>query len=154
VRSISEQLGSPQKPVEFDDRGVVRLLDWTPFLSSRPRGVARLNRAEHEGRTALRIAVGPGGGVGAWRTRVLLKPGEYRFEGNAQTHGVGHTGGVSLRVRGTRDPSVRTSDDAWSAASCTFVVAQPLAEVELICELQAGGGEAWFDQESLRLVRK
>ena len=34
-----------------------------------------------------------------------------------------------------------------------FELAKEGAEVELLCNLRAQAGEAWFDLESLRLVR-
>lgn len=152
ARSISEQLASPENPISFDAHGVARLPDWAPV--QRQRGMVDLELAERDGRKVLQVAAGPGGGVGAWRTRVLLEAGAYRFEGNARTRGVGRAGGVTLRISGTRDLSIQASDDEWSLFSCSFAISQPLAEIELICEMRAGRGEAWFDLESLRLVRE
>jgi hypothetical protein len=37
--------------------------------------------------------------------------------------------------------------------SLEFSVTQPVTELELACELRAAAGEAWFELESLRLVR-
>ncbi len=34
-----------------------------------------------------------------------------------------------------------------------FEVASPLDSIELVCELRATQGEAWFDTDSLVLVR-
>jgi hypothetical protein len=154
ARSISEQLAAPQAPVEFDHRGVARLPNWEPHFASRRRGVVQLDRTERDGRNVLQVTAGPGGGAGGWRTRVLLKAGAYRFEGNVKTRGVGAAGGAGFRLLGTRDAPVRASDDEWSALSYRFAVTQPLAEVELICELRSGRGEAWFEQDSLRLMRE
>lgn len=154
ARSLSEQLSAPRKPVEFNGHGVAQLPDWEPHLGSRRRGTVRLDRTERDGRQALQITAVSGRGVGAWRTRVLLAAGAYRFQGNVQTRGVGATGGASLRTGGTRDVWMQSSDDEWSALSYVFTVTQPLEEVELICELRAGQGEAWFERDSLRLVRE
>lgn len=154
ARSISDQLAGPGDPLEFDERGVARLSDWAPYQISRRRGVVRLDRAERDGRNVLQIAAGPGGGAGAWRTRVVLEAGSYRFEGKVQTREVGATGGVALRIPGTRDVWLEASDDAWSARSYDFTVTQSPAAVELICELRADHGEAWFELDSLRLIRK
>jgi len=154
ARSISEQLAAPQAPLEFDHRGVARLSDWEPHLTSRRRGVVQLDRTERDGRNVLQVTAGPGGGAGGWRARVLLEAGAYRFEGNVRTRGVGAAGGASLRISGPRDTRMYASDDAWSEISYRFEVTQPLAEVELICELRTGRGEAWFEQDSLRLVRE
>jgi spore coat protein H len=154
ARSISEQLDSPQVPIAFDDRRVARLSGWEPRFASPRSGVAHLTTAEEDGRNVLRIAAGPGGGVGAWRTRALLEAGQYRFEGNVQTRGVGPRGGVSLRISGARNAGFQASDEVWSALSHRFTVRETLVEVELICELRTPRGEAWFDRDSLRLVRE
>jgi spore coat protein H len=152
ARSISEQLASTQKSILFDGHGVAALPDWAP--ARRQRGVVNLDLAERDGRKVLLVAAGAGGGVGAWRTQVWLEAGGYRFEGMARTHGVGSAGGVILQIPGTRDLSIQTSEDKWSPFSCHFTVTEPLAEVELICEMRTGRGEAWFDRESLRLIRE
>ncbi|HKS35801.1 MAG TPA: CotH kinase family protein [Verrucomicrobiae bacterium] len=154
ARSISEQLAAPQRPVQFDDRGMARLSDWIPHRSARRRGVGQLERAERDGRKVLQIGAGTGGGAGAWRTQVLLEAGAYRFEGNVQTRGVGTTGGVSLRIPGTRDVWMQATQNEWSLISHGFTVTQPLVEIELICEMRAGSGEVWFEQDSLRLFRE
>ena len=154
ARSISQQLESPQGPMAFDDQAVARLSGWAPDFTSRRRGRVSFEKEERDGRKVLRISTGPGGGVGAWRTRALLEAGQYRLEGNVQTRGVGPRGGVSLRISGTRDAGIRASDDEWSVLSYRFTVTQALAEIELICELRSPSGEAWFERESLRLVRE
>jgi hypothetical protein len=84
---------------------------------------------------------------------VLLPAGRYRFEGNARTIDVGTTGGICLRNSGFRDARLKASDDNWSLLQFNLTVEEPQAEVELICELRAVQGEAWFEEESLRLVR-
>ena len=58
-----------------------------------------------------------------------------------------------LRVAG----SVRQSADLvgnsdWRALSAEFNLTDEAREVELVCELRASAGEAWFGAESLRLV--
>ncbi|HUL51321.1 MAG TPA: CotH kinase family protein, partial [Candidatus Nitrosotalea sp.] len=82
ARSISEQLSAPRNPVAFDEKGVFPLTDWKPNMPSRRQGVIRFDSGEQDGRRILRTIAGAGGGVGSWRTRVLLEPGNYRFEGS------------------------------------------------------------------------
>jgi hypothetical protein len=47
-----------------------------------------------------------------------------------------------------------SSDSTWSLLSSSLVVDDPLVQIELICELEAGEAEAWFDEESLLLRRE
>ena len=49
------------------------------------------------------------------------------------------------RLSGTRD---------WTVVTYQFELRQPLADLELLCELYADAGEAWFDLNSLQLTRK
>jgi hypothetical protein len=41
----------------------------------------------------------------------------------------------------------------WKDYKYAFEVGDQTSEVELICELRATAGEAWFDAGSLKLVR-
>ncbi|MBI2928798.1 MAG: CotH kinase family protein [Verrucomicrobia bacterium] len=154
ARSISEQLAPPREPLKFDDAGVARLSGWKPRITSQQRGVLRFGRAEREGKRLLQISAVQGGGVGSWRARALLAPGRYRLEGNVRTSDVGASGGVCLRISGTRDVMLLASDGEWMPLHYSFALDEPLAEVELICELRAGKGEAWIEEDSLRLVRE
>jgi spore coat protein H len=154
ARSISAQLASSGKPIYFDAGGATRLSDWTPRITTQPQGLVRFEKIERDGKQLLEVAASQGGGSGSWRTRALLKPGSYRFEGNVWTRGIKNTGGVCLRISGTRVERLTTSDDDWSALRFSFSVKEPRSEVELICELRAPQGLAWFEQDSLRLVRE
>ena len=154
ARSISEQLTSPQEPVQFEAGGVARLSGWTPRIASQQQGLLRFERVGRDGKKLLHITASQGGGAGSWRTRAVIEAGRYRFEGNARTSGVGAGGGVSLRISGSRDIRVSASDDGWSLLRFDLAVERPLTEVELICELRAAQGEAWFEEESLQLVRE
>jgi hypothetical protein len=108
---------------------------------------------------ALHINAGPTTSA-SWRVKVLLAAGRYRFEGAARTAGVkpmafGKNKGAGLRVSVAKQstPHQLVGDSSWTKSSIEFVLTAPETEVELLCELRASAGEAWFDFESLRLVR-
>lgn len=42
----------------------------------------------------------------------------------------------------------------WEELSYDFELRQPAADLEISCELRADQGEAWFELESLKMVRK
>jgi len=96
--------------------------------------------------------------VASWRAKSLLRPGLYRFEGRVQVVGVkplsgGAPQGATLRVGGRVRPSERlTGDSSWRVLGTEFQVERAADEVELICELRARAGEAWFALDSLKLV--
>jgi hypothetical protein len=112
-----------------------------------------------DGKPCLAIRAGPVTSA-SWRTTVLLPKGRYRFEGAVSTRGVepltfGKNKGAALRVSGVRReaPADLAGDHGWTALAVTFGVTAPEQETELICELRAREGEAWFDLNSLRVVR-
>lgn len=173
ARFLEEELARPEsKPVRFDASGVARLRDWTPIKLKDKAGkttLSVLDRSEAPGASpALHIAVGPEGRcVDAWRTRVILAPGNYRFEARVRTVGVellledlkdgqvlkGLGAGIRVsRAKQTRENQV-VGDSPWQKLEYRFTVPSPPPEIELLCELRASAGEAWFDLDSLRLRR-
>ncbi|MCC7375849.1 MAG: CotH kinase family protein [Verrucomicrobiales bacterium] len=153
ARSITEQLGSPKEPLQFDPGGAVLLTGWKPRVTTQERRPISFDRDEGNGSKALHITMARSGGAGSWRTRVLLDPGEYRLEGRARTTGVEGAGGVCLRISGSRSQS-RAAEGDWQEFHFDFEVSEPMSEIELICELESRRGEAWFEESSLRLVRR
>jgi hypothetical protein len=88
---------------------------------------------------------------------VRLPPGRYQFHATVSCHGVkplrfGNNQGAGLRVTGgtPSPPYHRLGDHLWTNLEQAFAVSAE-QEVELICELRAAGGEAWFELGSLRL---
>lgn len=152
--SISEQLAAPSETLTFGPDGSVALDDWEFRPSGRGRGAVESSQEERDGRPVLLIVAGRGGGAGAWRRRVMLGPGQYRLEAEVRTQGVGGSGGVLLGQPSFRRGDWRSSDDRWTRLTHHFSVDQMRVELELVCAFRAGAGEAWFDTQSLRLVRE
>lgn len=95
----------------------------------------------------------------AWTTSLPLPPGRYRFEGRIRTRGVqrlpfGTHHGAALRIGGieARSPSAE-GDTPWRTVAAEFEIASPPPSVSLICELRARSGQAWFERDSLKLLR-
>jgi len=153
ARSISEQLESPHESLPFSADGIARVKGWRPSVNGGTREAVKFERLDSDGIRQLRISASAVGGVGSWRARVTLEPGRYRFDGRVRTRGVGANGGICLRLSGVRMPVLPLGAEGWSDTGFEFELGEILSEVELICELRAAGGEAWFDEESLRLVR-
>lgn len=152
VRSVSDQLEAPRAPVPFDPEGGARLTGWTPRITSQGNTPPEFERTEMDGVKLLKIRIRRGG-AGSWRTRTLLEAGQYRFEGRVLTKDVG-SGGVCLRISGGRARLVTTRDDEWTTLRFGISIGEAMSEEELVCELNAQRGEAWFDEGSLRLVRE
>jgi len=100
----------------------------------------------------------PGIATGSWRTFVSLSPGTYRFLGRVRVSGVTETAapasiGAALRISGNSAAARFAGNDAWQLLEHRFTVREP-GDVQLVCELRAAQGQAWFDLSSLQLVRE
>jgi spore coat protein H len=173
ARFLEDELTRPEpQRVRFDSRGYAKLTEWSPIKLKDKEGKTALSivdaAVEPDGRKTLHIATGPDGRcVDAWRTRVIVPPGRYRFEARVRTAGVellledikdgqvlkGEGAGIRIsRAKQTR-PNKVLGDAPWQTLGYEFEVTQQPFEVELICELRAAAGEAWFDVDSLRLKK-
>jgi len=156
-RALEAQLAHPGPAVPVFHDGVAGLAGWEPL--DVPVSGEAAHASSPEGVNALRIHAGPGSGA-AWRTRVELAPGDYRFEGRLRVSGVvpragSRQPGAGLRVAGrSRTTAGLTGEAAWTSMTADFTVAAPGETVDLRCELNAEEGLLWVDIESLRLRRR
>jgi hypothetical protein len=67
----------------------------------------------------------------------------------------GKNHGATLRVSGAMGirPQALLGDKPWTTLSLPFEVKEREQEVELICELRARRGTAWFAADSLRVFQ-
>lgn len=162
-RNIADQLAhlAPQS-LPFDASGVARLTQWQArkLGGDKLKAEGTMDRGQIEGRDALHLRVKKGDGLLSWRAKVFLLEGRYRFEGQARTaHVAGLTNtlergnGAGLRVSGEKRTQQLLGDAGWTPLTHVFEVPAGGEEKELLCELRACQGEAWFDMASLRLVR-
>jgi hypothetical protein len=155
-RSLREQLAAANTPLPFGPDGWASLTQWD---SKTDYGNPSFNRAHLPADTLQITASGSQSySYGSWRTSVLLDAGQYRFEGRVKTkdlvlRGGVTRGGVTLRVSGERQATMHADVPQWRAISYDFTV-NGLEDVELVCELRASSGAAWFEADSLRLFRK
>jgi hypothetical protein len=95
----------------------------------------------------------------SWRTKALVPRGRYRFEAQGRVAAVkplpfGRLQGAGLRLAGKDRQSARLiGSSQWQPLILEFEVSAELEEIEFVCELRARAGKAWFDVNSLRLVR-
>jgi hypothetical protein len=153
-QSIREQLAGLATPVDFGARGTIPLTRWD---SKRDSGNPSFNRVTVP-LDIFQITAEGGQAYGSWRMLVLLEPGDYRFEGRVKTQDLEFgpaitRGGVCLRVSGDRTAPTRTEVSDWTTLSYDFTT-RGLEDVELVCELRASSGWAWFEAKSLKLTRK
>ncbi len=143
-------------PLEFNEEGWVQIEGWEP----RTEEDARLEEQEVDGRAGLLIEVGESGHCTAsYRTQVLLPRGKYRFEAQIKTNDVAAAadekgpGGAGVRISGAARSNHVAGTTDWQPAAHAFEITEESATVELVAELRASAGRAWFDRASLRIVR-
>ena len=139
----------------FDESGVARLTNWSAKSDWNNAAVKSLGEDE---KPTLCIETAGGYCFGSWRLPVWLAAGRYRLEGQAKTRGVAglpsQTGsGAGVRVLGGRRGGGLQDSSGWAPVRFTFTVQEDWEWVELIAELRAFSGTAWFDPETLKLVR-
>lgn len=154
AQNIAEQLATPPpQPLQFDSSGLAKISGWRTRQES---GDTRLEKTKSgSGKDVLAIN---GGGIASWRTKVLLEPGKYRFQGQAKAKGIVPQdsdigSGAGLRISGGRRANKLSGDKDWTPLQFDFDVPGAETEVELVCELRAVQGQVWFDAGSLRLAR-
>jgi len=151
---IAQLSRAPLRPLEFA-AGTAHPDGWE--IADQP-DEGGLDQTRKDGLATLHIAV-HAESLASWRTTVLLPRGHYSFQDRVRVAGVaplpfGAHQGASLRVGGTvgEAHSLMGSSD-WRELSSDFEVGQPMERVELICELRAESGEAWFDVAALQILR-
>jgi spore coat protein H len=153
VESVHAQLAQPQPvPPNFDGAGVAVITGWTPKTDWEYPELVQTNL---DGKAVLKVrANGPSGG--SWRTRVFLEPGQYRFEAKVKTEEVvpiqdGQPPGAGVRLSGAQRQNKALGNQDWTVLAHEFSVwAQ---DIELVLELRATEGQAFFALDSLRLSK-
>ena len=150
-RSLAQQLALAAKPRVPRSFAPIRVSGWAPRGQDERLHFENITMPSHA--HVLHIST-KRGGVGSWRCRVQLEPGRYRFEGEVQVQQVvvrENQGGAGLRISGGRAKHQMTGSADWRPFAYEFEVGN-LSSVELVCELRALSGDAWFDADKLRVV--
>ena len=153
--SLKRQLSEPERVLLVFTNGIGCLGGWVKVDEPVSGQMEQGQSPDHT--PALHIKTGSESSA-SWRTKVLLSRGRYRFEGQVKVAGVralpyGKHQGAGLRVTGGVRDSGLVGDSDWRLLSAEFEVTEEKQDVELVCELRASGGEAWFGLGSLRLIR-
>lgn len=156
-KNISDQLGIPAIPtLKFDQNSMAKVTGWEGRVAS---GNATITVATEDKIPLLQIQSQGSSSIASFRTRVRLLPGHYIFVGKVRTKGVAVTpgdpgSGAGLRVSGGQRQNYLSGSVPWKKMEYTLDVPDNGGEVELVCELRANQGEAWFDTDSLHLLKK
>ena len=154
---IADEINGVKPPaLVFDESGVARLENWR---MERDWVFSSMDQRNEEDRETFYINADNGNCNSSWRMNVFLPHGRYRLEGVVHTARVfaqgSQTGmGAGLRILGNQRGEGLVGDSPWTLLRHDFVVQEGCGNVELMCELRAYNGAAWFDRHSLRLIRK
>jgi hypothetical protein len=72
--------------------------------------------------------------------------------GFANSTALPNTVGAAIRISGNNVTQRLSLNDRWEALEHRFTVREP-GDIQLVCELVATQGRAWFDLQSLQLFR-
>lgn len=176
VRSLTRQVAQraayldrkfgvhPAKPLIFDAQGEMKVSGWKSRLDA---GEAQFREVTLEGVRTAGIEVlalppktepeGLESCLASYRTTLELPPGRYALVGRVRTEGVEVAGksvrgsGAGLRISQRRRVNALAGDSPWKELVHEFVVENADEETELICDLRAKKGRAFFDLDSMRL---
>ena len=162
AQSVAQQLERrPARPLAVDGGGLAKLAGQRWYTEKDTGGVEASEVGEPGSDTQLMIDSHGNRCLGSWRCRVLLARGAYRLRGWVRTEGVVPLAdqkgtGAGLRLGGTTTPrqNQAVGDRDWEMLEHDFEVHSNVEEVEVVCELRATEGRAWFDRASLAIVRR
>ena len=155
VPNVEQQLAMRPKPVKFDARGEMQLGGWQPRPDT-GNGLAEIVALPDVGKT-LHLVARSGGTVAGFRAPLRLPSGHYTLAGRVKTRHLepiqdSRGRGAGLRIGGSsRANSVSATTD-WTPVSQDFDLPEGRG-LELVAEIRADAGEAWFDLGSLHLTR-
>lgn len=151
--SMARQLAVAFKPRDPQSLAPLLLTGWSSRVQEgRPEFGRGAEGSRHE---LLHVLASQGRAAGSWRTRLRLEPGRYRFEGDVRVQGVDSAdewAGARLRISGGRPLRKLSGSADWKTFTYEFQVGED-HDIEFVCELRAVAGEAWFDAETLQVVR-
>lgn len=101
-------------------------------------------------RRTLQLEATAPGTLASYRAVALLEPGLYSLVGDLRVEGVTGEMGAVLRVSGMRRIRGLNGTRDWTRMRCDFSVEEGGA-VEIVAEIAADSGKAWFDLGSLRV---
>lgn len=142
-------------PTVFNAQGYVRLRnEWGPRV---PENAGAEEFRTDGNRPALAIRGTQGTPFAAsWRRQIVLGRGTYLLEASVMAIGIVPTrdpngSGAGVRISGGRLVNRLTGSANWTTVEYEFTVEEEIRNVELVLELRAQSGQAWFDRTSLVL---
>jgi spore coat protein H len=162
VEHLKREANAPDPaPLTVGKEGFTRIDDWRPAPEHEDAKLEKLDAMKSGvGREAYRIQVGKKEGGGAsWRRTILLPRGRYVLTASCKLKEVkplepGPESGVTFRVDyGSRSAKLEGTTDL-KTLQCEIEVKEDRRQVEIVAEVRAKSGEAWFDAAAFRISSK
>ena len=156
AENLRAQLADPEPGVlAFAKKSEELLPDWFEQPETED---AKLERGKVERKETYSIACGKMKPcVASWRRDVLLGPGKYELRAQVRTNQVsgidGEAGGAGVGISGVERTNHVRGTNGWQPLVESFTIREDQRQIQLVLELRANKGRAWFDANSLRLVR-
>lgn len=156
VKSVEQQLSMRPKSVRFDARGEFTVGGWQPRPDT-GNGVADVVALSPTNR-ALHLLARSGGTVAGFRAPLQLPAGRYTFSANVKSSGLtalkdNRGAGAGLRLGGGSRTNGLAGTTGWKKVTHDFELPTG-RDLELVAEIRANAGEAWFDLDSLKVSRR
>ncbi len=159
IAVVGRQLEQPVKPIFVEKAGVKVPKNWGFDDSNGGKG----DQVKFEGRNCLHL-VADGKSAPSWRLKMNLQPGRYRVHAIVGVRGVEATEdefgrGAGFRITDApKRANVLEGDGGFHPGSAggqttSYEFETSGGEVELIFELRATRGEAWFARDTFGIVR-
>jgi len=143
-------------PLDIRPEQRILLSSWSPTPEAE---AMELEEIDLDGRDVYGIRrTEPGDVVGSWRHGVVLSRGRYRMEAKILVADVvpirdDLLRGATLHRHAEAASQRLTGSGSWTLCHDEFEVVEDQRYVEFVLELRAKQGQAWFDRESLTLLR-
>ena len=153
IEIAKARLESQPKPIRFEVGGVTALARWQPRYQ---RGQVKIETAKLDGIDTLYIQAQAPDSVASFRAMIRLPIGKYEVRGRLRTQGIQpapdqrYPGGAAFRLSGGDHVRLFTGDTGWTEFVHPFQIHDP-RDIEMVAEIRAHAGEAWFDLKSLQL---
>ncbi|MFO0941364.1 MAG: CotH kinase family protein [Pirellulales bacterium] len=145
-------------PMEIEIGNAVALMDWYPVVEAGQAELAVVDQVHGKQVKAYKIqftAEPPL--VASWRKTILLGPGKYRCSAKTMLENYqpaeNEPEGIRLTSNLIAVESVQNNFDHWGKQSIEFEIEEDQCEVEVIVELRAAQGTAYFDVEAMKLEK-
>jgi hypothetical protein len=155
IEIARSRLESQPKPIRFEADGVTALARWQPRYQ---RGQVKIETAKLGDIDTLYIQAQAPDSVASFRAMIRLPIGRYEVRGRIRTRGLQpapdqrYQGGAAFRLSGGDHARLFTGDTEWTEFVHPFQIHDP-RDIELVTEIRAHAGEAWFDLKSMQLKK-